>query len=474
MENSFKKILLVNPPSEFTALSLPMGLACIAAYLKAKFSGIDISVIDAWGEKLGFEELEKRIARTRPDIIGVYMTSPRYDETRKTCEMSRRIHPKSLIIVGGPHPSAVPVETLQEIPEIDIAAIGEGEITMYELVKGHTLAEINGIAYRDGSEIRLTKTREFIKNLDELPLPSRELFPMERYKAQPPFGRKMPWLFMITSRGCPYQCAYCSKDVFGDSFRALSPKRVCDEIEELISKYQAKEIYFSDDDFTMDMRRAEEICDEIISRGIKISWSCFTRVNLINEPLLRKMKKAGCWIISYGVESGNQKILDNISKGIKIEQIISAFELTRKTGISTICSFMMGLPGETKETIKDTVNLVKKIKPTFIGCGVLIVYPGSRFFKFFQQGKYQGKLRTLNRLNQREGMPGVFFKGNYTIFEDHLTFEELRTAVRKAVREFYFRPQYFWDAVKSIRSFSDFKCNVIGSLLIAKSALIKR
>lgn len=474
MENNYKKILLINPPSEFTALSMPMGLACIAAYLKAKITDIDISVIDAWGENLEFEELEKRITQTQADIIGIYMTSPRYDETKKTCEMSRRIHPKALIIVGGPHSSAVPAETLQEIPEINICAIGEGEITMYELVKGYPLPEINGIAYRDGNEIKLTRPREFIKNLDELPFPARELFPIEKYKAQPPFGRKMPWLFMVTSRGCPYQCAYCSKDVFKDSFRALSPKKVCDEIEELISKYDAKEIYFSDDDFTLDMKRAEGICDEIMRRGIKISWSCFTRVNLINELLLKKMKKAGCWIISYGVESGNQKILDNISKGIKIEQIISAFELTRKTGISTICSFMMGLPGETKETIRDTVNLVKRIKPTFIGCGVLIVYPGSRFFKFFQQGKYQGKLRTLNRLNPSEGMPGVFFRGNYTVFEDNLTFEELRTAIRKAVREFYFRPQYFWEAIRGIRSFSDFKCNIIGSLLIAKSALIKR
>lgn len=475
---NFRKILFINPPGQFKSPALPLGLASIAAYLKEKNKDVEIAALDAWAENLSFEEIENRAAQTNADIVGVYMTSPRYDETKGTLRAARQALPDAVIIVGGPHPSAVPAETLKELPQIDICVIGEGEITMSELVRAfqnHSrVSDIDGIAYRLGQEIRITKPRGFIKNLDELPLPARELFPIEKYKAQPPFGRKNPWLVMVTSRGCPFQCAFCSKSVFFDSFRARSPKKVCDEMEELINKYHAREIYFADDDFTMDMKRAEEICDEILRRGIKIPWFCFTRVNLVNENLLRKMKEAGCWVIAYGVESGNQKILDAIHKGTKVEETISAFKMTKQAGIATICSFMVGLPGETKETIQDTVNLVKKIKPDFIGCGVLIVYPGSRLFKLIQSGQYQGQLRVLDKLNKKDDLGGVFSgQGNYTTFESNLTLQELRKALKKARREFYLRPQYLWQSLKNIRSFSDLRCYVGGAAVIIKSTMKK-
>jgi radical SAM superfamily enzyme YgiQ (UPF0313 family) len=346
---------------------------------------------------------------------------------------------------------------------------------MYELVKSlqsnSELSRVDGIAYRDknNGQIIITKTRNFIKNLDSLPLPARELFPLNKYRtAPPPYGRKKPYFVMITSRGCPFQCAYCSKDVFKDTFRARSPKKVCDEVEELISKYNAREIQFSDDDFTMDMQRAEQICDEILRRNLKIRWSCLTRADLVNEKLLRKMKDAGCWLIAYGVESGNQKLLDAINKGINIEQTISAFEMTRKAGISPLCSFMFGLPGETKKTIQETIDFVKKIKPAFISCGVLFVYPGSRFFKLIQAGKYSGRLRTPDT---KKNLPGAFFRGNYTVFEDNLTLEQLKEPIKKIEREFYLRPQYLIQCLKSIRSFSDFAYYLNGATAVIKSLI---
>ena len=274
---------------------------------------------------------------------------------------------------------------------------------------------------------------------------------------------------MINSRGCPFQCAYCSKDVFKDSFRARSPKKVCDEIEELIAKYNAKEVHFYDDDFTLNMARAEKICDEMLRRKIKILWSCTTRVDLVNGKLLNKMKKAGCWLISYGVESGSQQILNSINKGFTVEQIISAFKITKEIGISTIGYFMAGLPGETKETIQETLDLAKKIKPDFVTWGILIVYPGSRLFKLIQQGKYQGKLRILSN---EENLAGTYFgKGSYTVLEDNLTFEQLREAIKKANREFYFRPRYIIQSLMSIRSLADFKYYLNGGLEVIKSLL---
>ncbi len=462
------KILLVNPPGEFKTPVLPLGLASISAYLKSKDENINISVIDAWAEDLRFEEIASRVAQSRADIVGVYVVSPLYNKGRKTIEACRRALPHALIIAGGPHPSALPEETLKDIPQLDICAIGESELTMYELVQGLPLPIINGIAYRDGNEIRLTKPREYIKNLDELPFPARDLFPLEKYKIHPPYGRKNPYFSVITSRGCPFRCSYCSKDVFRFNYRAMSPQRVCDEIAELIAKYGAKEIHFYDDDFTLNMQRAEEICDEILRRGIKIIWSCTTRVDLINERLLKKMKAAGCWLISYGVESGNQKILDAINKGFSVEQIISAFDLTKKIGIKTLAFFMVGLPGETKTTIQETIDLSKKIRPDFVSWGILIVHPGSDFFKLIQEGKYPGKLKMLD---EKKNLAGTFFgKGNFTIFEDNLTFDQLREAVKRANREFYLRPKYLFRTLISIRSFSNLMHYFRGGLEVIKSA----
>ena len=204
------RILLINPPSEFKTPVLPLGLASIAAYLKSKDRTIDISVIDAWAEDLNFEELKQRIAETHADIAGVYIVSPRYDQGKKTIEACREALPKATIIAGGPHPSAIPIETLNDIPQLDICVIGEGEITMHELVNGYSLSAIRGIAFREKNEIKITPQRDFIQNLDELPLPARELFPIIKCLTHPPYGRKHPYLTMVTSIRCAFQWANCS------------------------------------------------------------------------------------------------------------------------------------------------------------------------------------------------------------------------------------------------------------------------
>lgn len=466
MNTKTPKILLINPPADSRAPSMPLGLAFIAGYLKNKEKDIEISVIDAWAENIGFEELERRASLSKADIVGIYMVSPRYRRAKLAIEASKRALPNSIIVAGGPHPSALPAETLQDIPQLNISVIGEGEVAMHEIVKGYQLSAIRGIAFREGNEIKLTPPREFIKNLDELPFPARELFPIEKYRALPPFGRRTPYLNMNTSRGCPYQCAFCSKSIFKDFYRAMSPKRVVDEMEEMVLRYGVKEIFITDDDFTLDMKRAEGICDEIIKRRLKVIWSTSTRADQLSEPLLKKMKKAGCWFIIFGVESGNQKILDTISKGIKIEKTIWAFEAVRRAGIAPACSFIAGLPGETKETIQDTANLIKRIKPAIISGGVLVVYPGSRLSVLIKEGKYQGKLRILT---EDESQGRVFLgKGNNTVFEDNLTYEEMLSAIRKIEHDFYFRPQYIFQCIKNIKSFSDFKYYLASGLAVIK------
>lgn len=463
------RILLVNPQNELKNPVLPLGLASIAAYLRSKERNLDISVIDAWAENLELEKLKNRVSQTNADLVGVYMLSPCYDQAKATIEVCRQALPRALIIAGGPHPSALPAETLKDIPQLDVCVVGEGEITIYELTKKLVLSDIKGIAYRDNQEIKINEPMDFIKNLDELPLPARDLFPISKYKIHPPHGRKNPSFSMVTSRGCPFNCAYCSKDVFQNKFRARSPQKVCDEIEELIHKYKAKEIHFYEDDFTLDMKRAEEICDEIIRRNIKIIWSCVTRVDLVNENLLKKMKRAGCWLISYGVESGNQQILNAINKGFSKEQVVSMFQATKKLGISTLGYFMVGLPGETKSTIRETIDFAKTIKPDFASWGVLIVYPGSHFFKLIKNCAYPGKLRILTK--KEKVASTLFGRGNLMVLEDNLTFEELNKEAQNAIREFYLRPQYLWQSLKNVRSFSDIKYYLSAGVELIKSVL---
>jgi len=472
--NNYPKILLINPPSEFKTPILPLGLASIAAYLETKNIDVSISIIDAWAEELSFDKLSNRVNQSEADIIGIYMLSPRYDQAKKTIEICRQVSPNSVIIAGGPHPSAMPIKTLEQIPELDVCCVGEGEVTMYEFVKAiqnsSDLSMVNGIAYRDGNKgLILTQPREYIANLDNLPLPARQLFPLEKYRTHPPYGRKNPFFSIMTSRGCPFNCAYCSKDVFKRTYRGRSPENVCNEIEELISKYNAQEIHFYDDDFTLDMKRAEAICDEIIRRKIKIIWSCLTRVDLINETLLKKMEQAGCWLISYGVESGNQQILNIINKGIKLDQVTSAFKMTRRVGIRTLGYFMIGLPGETKQSIRQTIDLSKKIKPNFVSWSILTVFPGSFFFRQIQQGKYQGQLKVLDK---KKNMAGTFSgKGNFMTLEDNLTIEQMRKAVKQANLEFYLRPNYVFQCLKDIRSLADFKYYLSGGLEVIKSVI---
>jgi len=320
------KVLLINPNSKFKTPVLQLGLVYLASYLKKH--QVKVSVIDAWAENLSSEELKERVDQIQADLIGLYMLSPLYEEAKTVIKICRQNFPDKLIVAGGPHPSAMPVSTLEEIPELDICVVGEGENTLLELIKAvekdSGFSKIKGVVFRSKAQkIITTKPRGYIKNLDNLPFPALELFPLEKYKTHPPYGRYNPYFPMVTSRGCPFQCAYCPKEVFKNNYRAHSSQRVCDEIQGLIAKYGVREIHFYDDDFTLDMKRAEEICDEIIKRKLNFTWSCTTRVDLINENLLKKMKGAGCWLISYGAESGSQKILDSIKKGI------NRFELMR-------------------------------------------------------------------------------------------------------------------------------------------------
>ena len=444
-------VLLINPVSTIGNHVLPLGLASIAAFLRQR--NVDVHVIDAWALNLDYQSLELRIAELCPDIVGITVMSPRFNQAQATADCARKAAPDALLVLGGPHPSAMPEETLRKISSADVCVIGEGENTLFQIASTCKtpgfLSRIDGIAYRDSASVIRTKPVELIENIDLLPFPARDLFPIENYQTHPPYGIKKPYMTMITSRGCPYHCSYCSKEVFGNRLRMQSPKRVVDEMEYLVRKYGVKEIHFYDDDFTMNQKRVIGICDEIKSRNIKIVWSCTTRVDLVNLELLKKMKKAGCWLISYGVESGNQQILDTMQKGISIEKIEESFALTRKAGIKTLGYFLAGLPGETSETLSDTIAFSKRLNPDFAAWGVLIVFPGSPFYTMLKDGKFGGFAKTRDISSEDFAY--------HLVFEDNLTFEQSSQASGQAFIDFHMRPSYIFKRLVGVRSFTMLK-----------------
>ncbi|MFZ3060705.1 MAG: radical SAM protein [Candidatus Methanoperedens sp.] len=451
------KVLLINPPSGIENPILPLGLGYIAAVLEK--NDIDVKVIDATALHLNQMQLVNEIISFQPDIVGVSIMTPTYSASIETVRMIRKIAPKIVIIVGGPHPSALPQRTLEENPEIDIIVCGEGEFTMLELIQtissGRSIESVKGIYYRKNGLSISTSSRAPIDDLDSLPFPARHMFPIDKYKTHPPYGMKNPYMSMISSRGCPFKCAYCSKSIFGNKLRMRSPKNVVDEIAYLIKEYGIKEIHFYDDDFTINMNRAEEICDEIIKREIKIIWSCTTRVDLVNQNLLKKMKSAGCWLISYGVESSRQELLDLIGKGITIEQVKSAIKWTKDARIKILGFFMIGLPGETIESINETIQFSKELDFDITNWSLTTIFPGTPLEELvkkraLKKGKiipYTSGHHDLYRLPLKQNP--VF------IYEENLSVDELNLSIKRAYREFYLRPKYMLRQIYQINSISE-------------------
>jgi len=363
------RILLINTPypsSEFP--TIPLGLAYVAALLEKE--GIEVQIQDFLVSKYSKEKLERKMADFAPEIVGITSVTMNYPIASQILKDCKEIDSNIITVIGGPHVSFWAEEALREAPWIDMVVRGEGEYTMLEVAQGKSLREIDGIAFRENGEIVLTKPRQWIENLDELPFPARHLFPLSRYRA----------LFsecgLFTSRGCPFSCIFClGPKMVGKKGRFRNIKLVVDEIEEILS-YGFKGINVADDLFTFNHKHAYAFCDEIMNRKLKFRWSANARIDTVNPELLSRMKEAGCFFICYGVESGNQRILDIARKKITPEKIRKAIRISKEAGVENLASFIIGLPGETKETLQETVNFARELD-TYYGFHLLAPFPGT-------------------------------------------------------------------------------------------------
>lgn len=345
------KIALIAPPYPLDeAPSPPLGLCYAAAACEA--AGAQVIILDYIVSKYTPEKLAAQLDQFEPDVIGTNAVTMNFLHAIQILQDAKTHRPQAVTLMGGPHVSFDAHNTLMGYPELDIVVIGEGEQTLQELIPVITQPNqwqaVKGIAFRRNGTTTATPPRPLIADLDSLPLPARHLLPMSRYLA---LGFPVS---IITSRGCPNQCIFClGRRMVGHKARFRSPERVVDEIEILI-EYGHQLINVADDLFTANKKRVLALCDEINRRGVRFIWSAFARVNTVDPDILVAMKTAGCHSISFGIESGNSEMLKRVKKGITLEQARKAVVWAKTAGLRTHASFMVGLPGESAQTLAET------------------------------------------------------------------------------------------------------------------------
>jgi radical SAM superfamily enzyme YgiQ (UPF0313 family) len=427
------KITLINPPYPPSVHShppfIPLGLAYLGAV--AEKAGHQIKVIDCQAEKLNYETFRSRIAETPSDFIGATSTTLLYKSAMKILTIAKETQPNAVTAVGGSHVTFWDENALKEYPAVDIIVRGEGENTIIELAEkleaGAKLEGVLGITYRDDKTIRRNPDRPYIKDLDSIPFPAHHLMPLDKLKHN---GKLL--VPLVSSRGCVYWCDFCSTvRMFGRGYRMRSAKNVVDEMQWVHDQYGVDQVTFYDDAFSVDRNRVMQICKELHDRNLKLLWDCGTRVDMVDRELMQTMKNAGCIAVWMGVESGSEEILGAMKKSIKLEQTRQAYKTAHKVGLMTIANVVLGFPGETEKTAKETVKFLQQLNPEDVGFYIATPYPGT---PMYEQVVKNGWLRVTDFDKYDTAGP--------TFETPQLSMEKLAEIRAKAYQQFYLRPGY--------------------------------
>jgi anaerobic magnesium-protoporphyrin IX monomethyl ester cyclase len=440
--NSKRKILLLTPPYPvkerlgklgILGSHLPsIGLLYLATALR---STCDVAIIDAGCSNSSKEDILSHILQRSPDIVGISAVTPAITRAQDLAASIKQAVPHTLVVLGGPHITTVPKETMDRTPAVDVGVIGEGERTMQEIVNvfDGTVESLQGVP---GTVVRLPSdkslvinpARELIGNIDELGLPAYDLVASQDAIMPALFKtRRLPAIHAITSRGCTHTCTFCNTNLFNKRVRFHSPEYVISLIEHLVS-LGYREIAFEDDNFTAQKTRLAKVCNSIIDNRIDISWSANARIDTVDERMLSLMKEAGCWYISYGIESGSQETLDRINKKITLAEIRRKVTMTRQVGIAAKGFFIIGFPWETEQTIQETVDFALSLDLSDLNIFPLTPFPGTAVY---EQAKMEGSFDDdWSRMDLQQIVyvpPG-------------LTGPTLQSQIRKLLLRFYLRP----------------------------------
>lgn len=434
------------------------GLASLAA--SALKAGAQTSIIEAASMNLTIPQALSKVMGLRPDILGISATTIGIQAAAELAAEVKAQSPGTLTIVGGCHVSAIPEETMNEFSAFDIGVAGEGEETLAEIIcrireKREKPSDIPGTYARTGDSIRKNPPREPVSDLDSLPMPAWNLiegFP-KAFRPSPSRILKWPCASVVMTRGCPNSCTFCDRSVFGRKCRSYSPGYAADMCEDLMHNYGVRELLIEDDTFVISRTNVARFCEELLRRNLRLSWSCLGRADRIDAELAALMRRAGCWNISFGIESGDEEILKAVHKNLNIAQIRGALEACRQAGIRTKGFFMVGFPGESGASVAKTVRLVRTLPLDDISVMHLTPFPGSELYASAgRAGCFERNWREMNALTP------VFIP-------EGMTRASLETARNQILKAFYTRTDVlFGHALHALKNPRLFPCYAAGAV----------
>lgn len=455
------KILLINPSlieanighyeeaAEKQRGAYPsLGLGYIAAVLEKE--NHQVKIIDCDAENISLKQIEDIFKEYQPDLVGIYVMTWTFIQSNQIAKKLKSINPKIKIIAGGPGITCLPESSLK-YGNFDWGVISEGEITIIELVKAlqenkKDFSKIKGLTFKKQGKIITNQLRPLIENLDSIPFPARHLMPTKKYYDV--FTRKKHFATIIATRGCPFNCTFCDrKNRMGRNWRVRSPKNIVDEIEQVKSQYKIKEFMFFDDNLIINEKWTYQLCEEILKRNLKIIWECRARADmLLDEQLVKTLRKAGCYRVRIGFEAGDNKILKVIKKDITVEQSRRCAKICKKAGIEIFGYFMMGSPYETEETLQKTLDLALEIDSSFSLFSKTILIPGSELFDWGAKRGYIAKNHWEKFLlgKEKNGAPSIDAK--------QLPENVVDKYISLANKKFYLRPKYILRKLLSIHN----------------------
>jgi anaerobic magnesium-protoporphyrin IX monomethyl ester cyclase len=436
------RVLLTQPASNHSLRrvvglkSPPLGLAYLGAAVERL--GYDVRVIDNSSLGLTTQQLVDQAAEYEPDVFGVSTTTMGYPESLDLISGVKSRLPRTFTVMGGPHVTFTDHTVLRQCPELNAVVRGEGEKTFEDVVNavrwGADLSAVSGLTYRVNGDIQRNPDRPFLDDLDSIGFAGYHLLPMHTYR----IGRGDLFACMVTSRGCPYQCSFCSSSsLFGKKWRFRSPEHVVAEMEYLRDRFGCREVEILDDTFTVSPQRVDRICDLLIKRNLGITWSAASRIGMLTAKLAHKLKMAGCTTLYLGFESASQDVLDSLGKNIKLEDAWTTMKVVRKAGIRAMGSFILGCPADTVESIRKTIRFSCALSLRYAQFTLLTPYPGTPFYE-----------QALN-----SGLIAETDWSKYTIVDPvvkhpSIPARTLKRYVNLAYMKFYLRPRYLFDELR--------------------------